>query len=395
MADLSVDFLGMHFPNPFLLASAPPTRNAAMIKRAFAAGWGGAVIKTIAPDPIIDLQPRLQSLRHRRRNIGMENIELTTQMSVEDWQREIDEVKSAFPDRPLWASIMDAPVEKGWQRLVAAMEETGADALELNVSCPHGMPSRGMGAFIGQDANLVGDVVRWVKRASTLPVVVKLTPNVTDIAHIALAAKDNGADALSAINTVAGLIGVDLNTLAPMPTVGGLSTYGGYSGPGVKPIALRCVAQIAKATGLPISGLGGLASGRDALEFMALGATTVQVATAVMWNGFGLIDDLLEQVRDYLDDRGYDDLYPVIGAALENIVEYPELSLEHRRQPILDDSCNGCLLCITACSDGGFQAITGIKGEKVVIDGDKCDGCGLCVMVCPLGSITMAPRTYA
>jgi dihydropyrimidine dehydrogenase (NAD+) subunit PreA len=392
MADLSVDFVGMHFPNPFMLASAPPTRTAKMINRAFAAGWGGAVTKSIALEPAEDLQPRLQSLRHRRRNIGMENVELSTQLTVEDWQREIADVKAAYPDRPLWASIMDAPEEKNWQRLTEALQEAGVDALEINVSCPHGMPAKGMGAFIGQNAELTGDVVSWVKKVSTVPVVVKLTPNVTDITFIARAAKENGADALCTVNTVSGLIGVDLETLTPLPSVGGVSTYGGYSGPGIKPIALRCVAQIAKATGLPVSGLGGLSTWQDAVEFMAVGASTVQVGTAVMWSGYSVIEKLLAGVNNYLDGKGFANLEPVIGAALPKIVEFPEMPLTPRVTASVDDTCNGCLLCVTACDDGGFQAITGLKGEIVTIDREKCDGCSLCVMVCPLDSITMMPR---
>ncbi len=392
MADLSIDFVGMHFPNPLMLASAPPTRTAEMIKRAFDAGWGGAVTKSIALNPAEDLQPRLQPLRHRKRNIGMENVELTTQLTVEDWQREIADVKAVYPDRPLWASIMDEPVEENWQRLAEAMQEAGADALELNVSCPHGMPSKGMGAFIGQNAELTGQVVSWVKKVSKVPVVVKLTPNVTDISFVAQAAKDNGADALCTINTVLGLIGVDLDTLTPVPSVGGVSTYGGYSGPGIKPIALSCVAQIAKATGLPVSGLGGLNTWQDVVEFMAVGASTVQVCTAVMWKGYRIIEKLLPGLEKYLDSKGFTHLNPIIGAALPKIVEFPQMPLAPRARASVDDTCNGCLLCVTACSDGGFQAITGLKGEIVTIDGDKCDGCGLCAMVCPLDSITMVPR---
>lgn len=392
MADLRVRFAGMDFPNPFVLASAPPTRTAEMIKRAFAAGWGGAVTKSIALEPVQDLQPRLQPLRHRRRNVGMENIELTTQLTVAEWQQEVADIKSAYPDRPLWASIMDAPVKRNWQRLAETFQEAGADALELNVSCPHGMPSKGMGAFIGQNPELTGQVVSWVKQVSKVPVVVKLTPNVTDIAFVAQVAKENGADALCTINTVSALIGVDLDSLTPQPAVGGLSTYGGYSGPGIKPIALRCVAQIAKATGLPVSGLGGLSSWQDAVEFMAVGSGTVQVGTAVMWHGFSIIEELTRGLSSYLDGKGFADLQPIIGAALPKIVEFPEMPLAPRARASVDDMCNGCLLCIAACNDGAFQAISGVKGEKVTIDGEQCDGCSLCVMVCPLHCIAMVPR---
>jgi dihydropyrimidine dehydrogenase (NAD+) subunit PreA len=246
-----------------------------------------------------------------------------------------------------------------------------------------------MGAFIGQDAELTGDIVSWVKKVAQVPIVVKLTPNVTDIAFVAQAAKENGADALCTINSVAGLVGVDLDTLTPLPSVGGVSTYGGNSGPGIKPIALRCVAQIAQATGLPVSGLGGLSTWQDAVEFMAVGASTVQLGTAVMWRGFDIIKEMLHELNAYLDSKGFRDLKPVIGAALPKIVEFPEMPLAPRARAVVDDTCNGCLLCVIACADGGFQAIAGVKGEKVTIDGTKCDGCGLCAMVCPLNSIAL------
>jgi dihydropyrimidine dehydrogenase (NAD+) subunit PreA len=392
MPELSVEFTGMQFPNPFMLASAPPTRTGEMIKRAFASGWGGAVTKTIAPESVNDLQPRLHPLLHRKRKIGMENIELTTHLTLQDWQGEIADVKASYPERPLWASIMGGMDKKSWQYIAEAVQEAGADAFELNVSCPHGMPSKGMGAFIGQSDTMTGEVVSWVKKVAKIPVVVKLTPNVTDIAFVAKAAKEKGADALAATNTVLGLIGVDLETLTPLPAVDGVSTYGGYSGPGIKPIALRCIAQIAKATGLPVSGIGGLSTWQDAAEFMAVGATTVQICTAVMWEGYGIIDKLTSGLESYLDKMGFCDLKPIIGGALHKLVEFPDMPLEPRVKASVDDTCNGCLLCISACSDGGFQAITGMKGERITIDGDKCDGCSLCVMVCPLGSITMVPR---
>jgi dihydropyrimidine dehydrogenase (NAD+) subunit PreA len=322
----------------------------------------------------------------------MENIELITQLTVEEWQEEISKVKTAYPERPLWASIMGTMEEGSWQHIAEAVQEAGADALELNVSCPHGMPSKGMGAFIGQSEKMTGDVVAWVKKVAQVPVIVKLTPNVTDIAFVAEAAKENGADGLAASNTVLALVGVNLDTLTPLPAVGGLSTYGGYSGPGMKPVALRCVAQIAKATGLPVSGMGGINNWRDAVEFMALGAGTVQVCTAVMWQGYGIINRMKEGVNGYLKEKGYSDLGQVLGAALPKIVEFPDMPLGPRAKASVDETCNGCLLCIDACSDAGYQAITGMKGEVVEVDGERCDGCSLCVMVCPLGSISMVGR---
>jgi dihydropyrimidine dehydrogenase (NAD+) subunit PreA len=213
---------------------------------------------------------------------------------------------------------------------------------------------------------------------------------VTDIALVAQAAKESGADALCTVNTVSGLIGIDLDTLTPLPAVGGVATYGGYSGPGIKPIALRCVAQIAKATGLPVSGMGGLSTWEDAVEFMAVGASTVQVGTAVMWHGYGIIDRLVHGLETYLDRKGFAGPGPVIGAALPRVVAFPEMPLSPRAKASVDDTCNGCMLCVTACADGGFQAITGVRGQIVTIDDRKCDGCGLCAMVCPQKSIRIS-----
>lgn len=388
MVDLSVSFAGMDFPNPFMLASAPPARNGEMIKRAFAAGWGGAVTKSIALEPMVDLKPRLAPLKHHNRNTGMQNIELSTQLTLKQWQEEIASVKSEFPGRPLWASIMDSPDKKHWQKLALAMEDAGADALELNVSCPHGMPSKGMGAFIGQDPELTGQVVSWVKEVSRIPVIVKLTPNVTDIALIALAAKEKGADGFCTINSLSGITGVDLEALSPVPNVGSYSTYGGFTGPSIKPVALRCTAQTVAATGLPVSGVGGISNWEDAAEFIALGAGTVQLCTSVMWKGFGMIDRLLRGLEEYLIRKGFDRLNDLKGAALSKMVTFPEMPGAYGAVAEINSNCNLCGSCVTACGDGAFQAIS--PGENAaVVNSEKCDGCGLCRMVCPAGNIEM------
>lgn len=274
-----------------------------------------------------------------------------------------------------------------------AVENAGADAIELNFSCPHGVPERGVGAAIGQHADLVRELTHVVRGVVEIPLIVKLTPNVTDIIPIARAATEGGADILSAINSVQCLMGVNLDTLEPLPSVGGCSTYGGYSGPAIKPIGLRVVSQIAQELPVPIMGIGGISSWQDAADYIAVGASAVQVCTAVMWNGAGIIRDMTAGFSGYLADKQIPDPNALRCRALPRIGTHASLSRDSSRYAYREspEQCISCGHCVIACRDGGYHAISVIE-RHVTIDKDTCDGCGLCSLVCSGGVIVMRPR---
>ncbi|MHB8870796.1 MAG: NAD-dependent dihydropyrimidine dehydrogenase subunit PreA [Thermoleophilia bacterium] len=389
---LRTEFSGLDFPNPFILASAPPTRTAEMIKRAFAAGWGGAATKTIGLQGAVNVRPRFGFLKERNRIVGMTNFELISEKGLDHWVDELTDIKAAFPDRPLVASIMGSLETADWEILARAVQSAGADAIELNVSCPHGMPEQHMGAFMGQDPELIKMATAAVAGAAEVPVWVKLTPNVTDIAAMSLAAKEGGADVIAAINTVAGLVAIDLDTFEPTPSVSQRGAYGGYSGRGVKPIALRAVSSIATASGLPVSGCGGITIWEDAAEFMLAGAGTLQVCTAVMLNGYGIIDNLVSGLGSYLERKGFGTYGEAVGLSLPLIGEFSALDPSAGAYATVDPSlCNACGNCVPACADGGFQAIS-MNGETAVVDSETCDGCALCASVCRVSAIAMVRR---
>jgi dihydropyrimidine dehydrogenase (NAD+) subunit PreA len=287
---------------------------------------------------------------------------------------------------------MGAVVREEWHSLVQQIQQTGIDGLELNFGCPHGMPEKGMGAAQGQDPVIAGDITRWVKEVAALPVMVKLTPNVTDIVEIAQACEEAGADAISAINTVSVLIGVDLDRLEPLPSVDGTTAIGGYSGPAVKPIGLRCMVQLAKGTKLPLSGIGGVASWEDAAEYILAGASTVQVCTAVMLRGYNIVEKMKNGLSDYLDEKGFGSVAEMRGYVLPKITAHEGLAFAHKVVASIDEAlCTKCGLCHTACLDGGWQAIE-MQSREVYprVRADKCDGCSLCTHVCPVeGCITL------
>jgi len=394
MADLSVEFAGLKLMNPFMLTSAPPTATGEMIQRAFEAGWAGVVTKSMALEPAIDAQPRLARLAMGNKTIGLENIELTTQRNLEVWVKDIEEIKRHYPDHILFASLMAAVVKEEWHFLIKQVEEAGVDGLELNFSCPHGMPEKGMGSVQGQDPTIAGEITRWAKEVATVPVMVKLTPNVTDIVEISKACEEAGADAISAINTVSAFIGVDLDRLEPLPSVGGTSAFGGYSGPAIKPIGLRCIAQLAKGTSLPLSGVGGIAGWQDAAEYILVGASTVQVGTAVMFQGYEILEKMKKGLSAYMDEKGFESVARMRGYILPQITAHEELNFGYKVVVAIDQAlCSKCGLCYTACLDGGWQAIEMESRQvypRVVVE--KCDGCSLCLHVCPVeGCISLVP----
>ena len=393
MADLSSEFLGIKSPNPFWLASAPPTDKEYNVVRAFEAGWGGVVWKTLGEDPnVVNVNgPRYGAMYSSDRTlIGFNNIELITDRPLQINLDEITRVKRAWSDRAVVVSLMVPCEEQSWKDILRKVEDTGADGVELNFGCPHGMSERGMGAAVGQVPEYIQMVTQWCKQSTQLPVIVKLTPNISDIRAPARAARAGGADAVSLINTINSIISVNLDTMSPEPTIDGWGSHGGYCGPAVKPVALNMVAEIARdpaTAGLPISGIGGITTWRDAAEFMALGAGNVQVCTAAMTYGFRIIEELTQGLSDWMDDSGYQSVNDFVGKATPNVKDWQHLNLNYIAKAVIDqDLCIQCGRCHVVCEDTSHQAITSMVDGKrhfEVID-EECVGCNLCVSVCPV-----------
>ncbi|MGB6973159.1 MAG: NAD-dependent dihydropyrimidine dehydrogenase subunit PreA [Terracidiphilus sp.] len=362
MTDLRVrNFAGaINSPNPFWLASAPPTNTGEMIMRAFDAGWGGAVWKTIG-EPITNVSSRYSSIDWQgQRMMGFNNIELISDRSIEINLREIAEVKKRYPQHAVIASLMVASNREAWHEIVARSEDAGADGLELNFGCPHGMSERGMGAAVGQVPEYAQMITEWVKEKARTPVLVKLTPNITDVRTVARAAKRAHADGLSAINTINSITGIDLDTFTPRPDVDGSSSHGGYCGPAVKPIALNMVQQIMSdsESALPLSGIGGIASWSDAAEFILLGCGTVQVCTAVMHFGYRIVEDMAEGLEGWMRAKGFHTLDDFRGLSLPRVTDWKHLNLNYKIVArINEQKCIGCDLCHIACWDGAHQCI--------------------------------------
>ncbi len=398
MPDISSNLAGIKSPNPFWLASAPPTNSGYQVMKAFDAGWGGAVWKTLGV-PVVNVSSRYGGVNYRdSRLIGLNNIELITDRPLKDNLHEIEEVKKYFPDHAVVASLM-VESRAEWHQIVKDVENAGADGIELNFGCPHGMCERGMGSAVGQEPEVLKTIVGWVKEVSTVPVIVKLTPNISDITVPAQAADEGGGDAISLINTIQSLVGVDIDNFVPYPVVDGKSTHGGYCGPAVKPIALNMLKNCAQHTNvnLPISGIGGIENWRDAVEYILLGATNVQVCTAVMHFGFGIIREMIPGLENYMVEKGFDSLEDMRGKALGNVTNWENLNLKHKVIADIDEEkCIGCQLCYIACEDGAHQAIglTENNGTRVphIIE-DNCVGCNLCSIVCPVEDcITMVRK---
>ncbi|MFY8119137.1 MAG: NAD-dependent dihydropyrimidine dehydrogenase subunit PreA [Roseateles sp.] len=399
MADISSNFLGIKSPNPFWLASAPPTDKEVNVVRAFEAGWGGVVWKTLGEDPpVVNVSgPRYSTLMSQdRRVIGLNNIELITDRPLRTNLEEIARVKRAWPDRAMIVSLMVPCTEQSWKAILPMVEDTGADGIELNFGCPHGMSERGMGSAVGQVPEYIQMVTAWCKQYSRLPVIVKLTPNITDVRQPARAAKAGGADAVSLINTINSIMGVDLDRMVMHPSTDGWGSHGGYCGPAVKPIAQNMVAEIARdpqTAGLPISGIGGVTTWRDAAEYIALGCGTVQVCTAAMVYGFKIVQDLCSGLSNYMDEKGYANLDAMRGLAVPSVKNWNQLNLNYVEKAVINqDSCIQCGRCHIVCEDTSHQAIYASKEGKrhFEVNEAECVGCNLCVSICPVpDTITM------
>ncbi len=451
MADLTTSFAGgIKCPNPFWLASAPPTNCGEQIMRAFDAGWGGAVWKTIG-EPITNVSSRYSSVDwNAQRMMGLNNIELISDRPIEVNLREIEEVKRRYPKHAVIASLMVESKRETWHEMVERAEQAGADGLELNFGCPHGMSERGMGSAVGQVPEYAQMITEWVKEAARTPVLVKLTPNITDIRVVARAAKRARADGLSAINTINSITGIDLDTFEPRPNVDGKSSHGGYCGPAVKPIALNMIQQVnsdyVDGPPIPMSGIGGIGTWRDAAEFILMGCGTVQVCTAAMHYGYRIVEDMIDGLSNWMDEKGFATIEDFRGKSLARITEWKHLNLNYKIVAQIDESlCIGCELCHIACWDGAHQCIhldrvTGPGGangpvdghvevhakphergrERIVVtpiakldpprvhtgphatsldriprvDETECVGCNLCSLVCPVDHcITMVERS--
>ncbi|MFB6262954.1 MAG: NAD-dependent dihydropyrimidine dehydrogenase subunit PreA [Bradymonadaceae bacterium] len=385
--DLSVNFAGIEAPNPFWLASAPPTNSGDQVMRAFEAGWGGAVWKTLG-EPLTNVSSRFGAVDYGGENmVGFNNIELITDRPLEDNFREIEEVKEHYPEHAVIVSLM-VDSREDWRDIIERSIDAGADGLELNFGCPHGMCERGMGSAVGQEPEVCEEITSWAAEFSDVPVIVKLTPNVTDIRPPARAAERGGGDAVSLINTIQSIVGVDLDEGVIEPKVDDKGTNGGYCGPAVRPIALHMVNQIAQDpdVSIPISGIGGIETWEDALEFIHLGAGSVQVCTSVMHHGFRIVKDMIDGTKRYLADKGFDSIEEVQGRALPSYEEWGDLDMNHEIVAKIDpDLCIGCQLCEVACHDAAHQCIHHDEDSRVpYVDEEECIGCNLCQYVCPV-----------
>lgn len=388
---LEIDFCGIRCENPFFLASSAVCTNYEMVARAFDAGWAGVFYKTICLDEIHEVSPRFDAVHREGRHgdfSAFRNMEQLSENPSEVDFEILSRLKRDYPSKVVIASIMGTK-EEDWMTLAKMAEAAGVDAIELNFSCPQ-MRIAGLGSDIGQDSELVTFYTAYAKRAVSIPVIPKMTPNITRINDPAMGAYFAGADAISAINTIKSV------TMGGHSIVNGKRTISGLSGRAVKPIALRYILELSgnpiiKKT--PISGIGGIETWRDALEFIQLGCSNLQVCTSVMQYGYRIIDDLIAGLQHYMSTRGVEHLADIVGEEIPNFVKPSDLDRDTVVFPRIDrELCIGCGRCATSCNDGGHQAINFGDDRQPQVLGNKCVGCQLCSLVCPTGAIQFSKR---
>ena len=390
--DLSITFLGVKFPNPFCLSSSPVGNDYDMCAKAYDVGWGGVVFKTIGPKSYVinEVSPRFDTLsKEGEPFVGFKNMEQIAEHSLEENLADLARLKKDYPNNVLIASIMGND-EESWEDLARKVTEAGADMIEMNLSCPQ-MTSHAMGSDVGANPELCRKYCQAVKRGSKLPMMAKMTPNITDMVEVAKSCLEGGADGIAAINTIKSICNVDLNKKIGMPIVNGKSSISGYSGKAVKPVALRFIQQLR--TGIPgvqISGIGGCETWEDAAEFILVGARTIQVTTGIMQYGYRIVEDMCNGLMHYMEEQKVNHLEDLVGLANQNIIPAEELDRDYIVYPEIDnDKCVGCGRCYISCYDGAHQAMEWDEEKRRPhCNHDKCVGCLLCGHVCPVGAIS-------
>lgn len=385
VANLKVNFAGVEFKNPIWLGSATPTWDGQRMKSGGFAGAGAVVPKTIGPRNHWTKHPqngRLKLIRNGETPIGMVNLELFTTKTIQDWINE--ELKIAKQGgTKIVASILAMPDLQATRENVKKIQETGlVDMLELNVSCP--MPKSSVGIHIGMDQILTYKQVSAAKEAAEIPLSVKLSSSLYSLLDIGKAAEEGGADALTVGNSIKAFAGVDIETGKPF-----LGGYGGYSGPAIKPIVQRHISELAREINLPICAVGGISSWRDIVEYIMLGASTVQVVTTVMWKGYGIIMEFLKEIDKFMTEKGYNSVEDFRGVALPYINSVESIAEQPPKCARIDpEACVKCNLCSSLCFYGAIR----VQENSTSVDTEKCDGCGLCVEICSAGAVKLVKR---